>query len=204
MLLHLFPLTFFSSPILDSEFENVLHCIGFTGVSSFLVILFRHFIDSGILIRPIFLYSTTFFFTISIGALSEFVQIFFNRDATFSDLLRDASGALIGLLLVASCKRSRSVFEKPLSLSLKIAALGIFTFTMLPFITICLALLLRNCSFPQLYTFEKWWENKFISLNEIDLEIEKPPKNWQNNLTKTAGKITFAKGRYPGIAFKQF
>jgi hypothetical protein len=189
VLMHLLPLSFFHSDILNSEFENLLHSVGFAGVTIVAFYYLNRFREKS----PFVL---VFISLISLGILAELVQLLFSRDASLLDLLRDAGGIISALLFIASWKtKSR----------LLIPAASIITIVfMTPFLIAGGAILSRNASETRLFTFERWWEKKFTEAGEgTILSFVKPPDLWKSNTSPLAAELSMRSGTYPGISFTE-
>jgi hypothetical protein len=202
--MHLFAIQFFPSQIINSEFENLLHTIGFTVVSIIIYLTLKRIVKRQFVNTPLQLYIETFLITIFIGIVAEIVQSFFSRDSSVIDLLRDASGAITGLLLIGS---RDELIQKPNGktiVPLYIPALIIVLLMSVPFLKTSIAFYYKDKSGPVFFTFERWWEEKLIiKQKEIIYALVTPPDSWQSNNSKKAAKITFLGGEYPGICVEE-
>lgn len=131
--------------------------------------------------------------------MSETAQIFFNRDASFQDLLRDLAGSVAGLLFMASKDKFITGKFKTAFGILALSLVIISSFTLLRTILI---LQFRNSSVPILFTFDHWWEQYFFNANEAESEITNCPE-FSSDLKNNSIKVSFSKGEYPGISFNE-
>lgn len=200
---HLISFKFFDSVIVDNEFENLLHPIGFA-VFSILLLRFilpvKHFNRSKINLK---LYGITLLLCVSVGGIAEIAQYFFNRDASFDDLFRDALGACSGILLFLFF--SKSAFHRnSIRYLLLIMSLSIQLILSIIFFKSFIYTLEARDAFPQLFSFEHPWESMFITSNDATIEHISPKEIWLSNKSTLAARITFEKGEYPGICFTDF
>jgi hypothetical protein len=202
ILAHLVPFRVFYSALLNNEFENLLHSLGFAGITGIAFLYVSRL--SGRPNGAVPLFVRTFLLLMAIGVGSETVQFFFSRDASVLDLVRDAGGILTTLFLIAAWRTKNATTGRTKSRVLGAAAGVVAALCLLPFLWAAGVILLRNASGPVLFTFERRWENEFIHPGEkTTLTMLPPPFAWTSDKSRRAARISFLGGTYPGITLDE-
>jgi hypothetical protein len=202
ILAHLIPFRIFYSELLDNVFENLLHSLGFAGLTGFAFTYLGRVSRSTD--RPAFPFVRTFILMMSIGVSAEIAQLFFSRDASVLDLVRDAGGILATLFLIAFWKTRNATARRVKSRLLGATAGVVALLCLLPFVMAAGAILLRDASGPVLFTFERRWENEFIHPHErTTLAMLPTPSAWKSNNSQGAARILFLGGTDPGITLEE-
>ncbi len=201
IILHLFPVNFFQSYILNSAFENLLHPYGFACVAAFLLyILYPSFQQSPRKHKTILLVSTTILCS-AIGLASEIIQRFFDRDASLDDLLNDTLGSVAGTLLFISITRYSFIRNKLLRLVMLFTGILVLSYTSVTFTKVSFAVYYRNHQYPTLFGFEKQWEQTFIDAKHSTVSIVSNDTFWEDNKSSHSLRVDLHDGEYPGVSF---
>ena len=147
-------------------------------------------------------YLLAFLLTVTIGALTEFIQIFGSGDADIFDLLRDAIGA-------ASFLGVAMVFDKEVGfvanrlkgrhrLAIGLISILLFLSAFVPVALWTRAYIERNVAFPSLANFGSYWGRKFINTWDCDFKkVSGPAADGQEG--KVVGRFDLHKADYPGF-----
>jgi len=201
IILHLFPVIFFQSYILNSAFENLLHPYGFACVSVvFLYVLYPSFLQSSRKRKLALIVSTTILCT-AIGLTSEIVQRFFNRDSSLDDLINDTLGSISGALFFISINRHSFIRSNVVRSTFLITGILILGFTSVPFTKVSFAIYFRNHQYPTLFNFEKRWEKTFIDEQSSNVSFVKNEIFWPDNKSAHSLRLDLYDGEYPGVSF---
>jgi VanZ family protein len=143
-------------------------------------------------------YLGAFIFTLTLGVISEFLQIFSLRDASLGDLVRDAIGAALFLSLAAlwhrKNRRARSFVAlgavAVLSLSAGIA----------PLVLLARDYAGRDAAFPELCCFTGEWEQHFVQTDSVEVQRAAPPSR-----EGEAGwmRLRFFPAKWPGVTIDE-
>jgi uncharacterized membrane protein len=201
IILHLFPVNFFQSFILNSAFENMLHPYGFACVAVVLLnILYPSFLQSPLKHKSILLLSTVLLCTV-VGLASEIFQHFFNRDTSFDDLLNDILGSVSGTLLFIAINRQSFIKRKAVRCILLFTGILILGYTSIPFTKGLFIITFRNHQYPILFNFENRWEKTFIEAQSSDVSFVNNESLWSDNLSMHSLKVELHDGEFPGVSF---
>jgi len=152
-------------------------------------------------------YLLAFWLTVTIAGCSELMQYFGPRDADFHDLLMDVLGAASFLgLYITSDRRMATTWRKigkfgktPVRLGSLLLLAAAFTQPALW----GLAYHYRRQAFPQICSFESYWENKFLIAQNAELTIVSPPNSWAGGGDNRVGKLTLKPAAYPGLMVRE-
>lgn len=152
-----------------------------------------------------FQYSVALIATAGLGALSEYMQFFTQRDADVMDLVFDLAGAVSFLAVYFSVDPRlpdrEHKFQRRYRWRLRIAALVILMTAAIPTFIGAAADLHRRMTFPELYTFSGYLEDQYLETKFASVEYVEPPTGWSGHDSQVA-RVTFDTSQYPGLAFK--
>lgn len=153
----------------------------------------------------LFQYSVALIATAGLGAFSEYMQFFTQRDADVMDLVFDIAGAASFLAVYFSIDPRLSdrghQLQRRIRWRLRIAALLILLVTAIPTFIGAAASWKRRMTFPELYTFSGYLEGQYLETKSAAVEYVESPAGWSDHDSQVA-RVTFDTSRYPGIAFK--
>jgi hypothetical protein len=136
------------------------------------------------------------------GVATELAQIPVGRDATFSDVGRDALGALAALGLFAVfdpfLQARRAISRRILPLLL---ALPLLVLVVKPGVEAAIAYARRAVGFPVLADFSARFDDYFVQPNWSALALASPPREYARQDGERALHVQFQPGPYPGVAF---
>jgi len=144
--------------------------------------------------------------TISIGIVTEFIQIYGPGDADLSDLIRDIFGAVSFLGLYMVFDRKMIVFWRKwdkVRIFTLVGAFLLFVLSLIPISMWAWAYHQRNQAFPLILSFESFWENKFTRTKNAELVKTHPPPGWKNPSSRNMGQLTMSAGIYPGFNIEE-
>jgi hypothetical protein len=131
--------------------------------------------------------------SIFLGAISEAVQIYGPRDASFADLLLDGLGAAGALLVYIGLRPSlapgRSVRVKAL-----FGGIVLLLFALMPLLATSSAYVWRYTVKPTLISFESPLVNTFVRPQNARLSLV-----YDSQLAATVGQIELQRGAWPGL-----
>lgn len=142
--------------------------------------------------------------TVGIGALSEYLQLPTRRDANIIDWLIDIAGATSFLALHFTIdpwisSRSNRLLKRH-RIIIRIVAVLIISAAAIPLFVSCWAQLYRKTIFPALYTFDSYFERKYLDTANADLRIVASPSGWSGSESRVA-EIDFYPSKYPTVYF---
>jgi VanZ family protein len=145
--------------------------------------------------------------TIVIGAVTELVQIFADRDADLYDLLRDTIGAVGFLGLYLSFDRHALAMRyKWGNIGRRVVqagSLALLAVAFVPLIMWTTAYVYRAQAFPQILSFDSYWGNRFLILQDAELAITAPPQGWPILASSDVGSLTLRPAEYPGLMIQE-
>ncbi|NLD93529.1 MAG: VanZ family protein [Fibrobacter sp.] len=201
IVLHLFPLDFFQSYILNSAFENLLHPYGFACVAAYLLYVLYPSVQHSSRKHKIILVLSTTVFSVGIGLASEITQRYFNRDASLEDLLNDTLGSVAGALLFIAITRHSFIKNKLLRLTILLSGILILLSTSVTFAKVSFAVYCRNHQYPVLFGFEKQWEQTFIDAKNSTVSIVNDTTFRSDNKSNHSLRVDFHDRRFSGVTF---
>ena len=131
--------------------------------------------------------------TISLGIISESVQIPAARDASLSDLIADTSGAA-GFLAIAMATRKVGLATSRRRISALIIGLILLVGGLFPFIKVSAAYVVRNWQFPVLVNFDSPLMNTFVTTQHSTLE-----SGVSAEFGRSFHKVRLRSGYWPGL-----
>lgn len=164
---------FAGSSLIDS-FQDSLHGPGFAFVTILIVTLLRTSRQGAVDYRLAGLLA------ISIGVLSEAVQVFFPRDASIGDLIADCLGVIAGLGIMALLDPSvRQRLRRPNLLVAGIVTIVAIALTFVPTLFYGYAAISQLHAKPKLLTFDSIWERAIYRQTLMKWpERLSPPHSW--------------------------
>jgi len=147
-------------------------------------------------------YVLAFLATVSIGGVTEFIQIFGSGDADIFDLLRDAIGATSFLGMTAVFDRSEGYggrnWPGKLRLSIAIISILLFLCPFAPVVAWSMAYIERDAAMPQLADFDTVWSRKFLKTWDCDF-LAVAGREPAVQAGGRIGKFELHKAEYPGF-----
>lgn len=147
-------------------------------------------------------YAIAWMAAVGIGGLSEYMQIATHRDADPIDWLFDIIGATTFLAFYFTIDRRLSPRGKSLQIrhktQVRVAVAAVLATAAIPLFISCAAQLQRRVSFPKLYTFDNFFERKFLVTSYVDVKTVAPPDKWDGRISRVA-EVTFLPSRYPTL-----
>jgi hypothetical protein len=113
-----------------------------------------------------------------LAVLSEAAQIPTSRDASWSDIISDATGAAIGLLAIPTVTNRRRL--KVISRTIAIILLVI---SAVPLIQVSAAYVERNSVFPVIYDSDWPTRSEFMTFREMAIDFRNLYPDWRNYST---------------------
>lgn len=170
-----------------------------------IVILWLLQLSFGRRLNVIYRYSIAMLAAIGLGALTEYMQFFTQRDADIMDWIFDIAGAAAFLSLYYSLdphlpeneRRGRDRIKVPL----RLAAVLILLAAGIPTMIGAAASWHRRTAFPEMYTFSGYLERQFLESTHAEVEYVEAPPEWSGHDSRVA-RVTFMPAMYPGLAFK--
>ena len=170
-----------------------------------IVILWLLQLSFGRRTSALFQYSVALIATAGLGAFSEYMQFFTQRDADIMDLIFDIAGAASFLAVYFSIDPRLSdrehQFQRRFRWRLRIAALVTLLVAAIPTFIGAAASWHRRTTFPELYTFSGYLEGQYLETKSASVEYVEPPAEWSGHDSQVA-RVTFYPSQYPGLAFK--
>ncbi len=170
-----------------------------------IVILWLLELSVGNRTSTLFKYAIALIVTTALGAFSEYMQYFTQRDADFMDLMFDFAGAASFLAVYFSIdprlSDSEHQLRRRIRWRLRIAALSTLLIAAIPTFIGAAASWHRQMTFPEMYTFGGFLENQYVETTYADVEYVEPPVEWSGHDSQVA-RVTFSPFQYPGLAFK--
>ncbi len=190
--------------LLWQELKNFGHVPVFAAVALALFGIFVNMPGTS-RIRREFQYLLAFAALMGAGALSEYTQIVGPRDADLWDLVRDVSGGLCALGILASFD-SRLSCPGPLNRSgfrwgMRVVAAILLLANLTPVAIRAESYRRRAARMPALYRFDSRWELMFTKPNGAKIEIVPSPAGWAGKENRQVGRMTFGPYRFPGVIF---
>ncbi|MCK4306168.1 MAG: VanZ family protein [Candidatus Eisenbacteria sp.] len=142
--------------------------------------------------------------TCLIAGATESVQYFTARDADIMDFMRDLAGAVSFLAICwsfdSNCGRVwRKCGNKTILLFRLFGVLLLLT-AFVPLALWGCAYLHRRAAFPQICSFESYWERRFLEAQDAILQFVAPPPGWKAADGDRVAKLTLTPAEYPGVA----
>ena len=139
---------------------------------------------------------------VGIGALSEYMQISTQRDADIVDWLIDIAGVTSFLALHLTIDpwfvfRGNKLRIRH-RIMLRFGAILIVSVSAIPLLISYSAQSYRNTIFPVLYTFDSYFEQRYLDTGNADLHLVAPPPGWRGCESKVA-EIVFFPSKYPTV-----
>jgi len=189
----------------DTHLWRAIHNAGHAPLSGILALALLGIsrIALGTRIRnPITNYVIAFTLTVSIGAVSEILQIPQERDADIWDLVRDVAGTISFLTLymaIDPAVKQTRIRIGWLRAALIVIAVLFFVSTLVPSALWVVADRHRESIIPDILTFESVWEEKYITVIDAELVIVKPPDGFIGAGAGFVGKLIMLSATYPGM-----
>ncbi len=152
-------------------------------------------------------YVIAFFVTCGLGVISEYIQIVGPRDADIWDLARDVVGALTflsaAMVFDTRLKHLWTRFSGIVRPVIIAASVGLFLAVWVPVFYWMAAMSHRDGVFPEINTFESYWDRALVSVRRAELEIADVPPGWTTNTGEKVGRVTFKALRYPTLYLQE-
>jgi hypothetical protein len=152
-------------------------------------------------------YLLAFAALVGAGAVSEYTQMIGPRDADLWDFMRDVSGGLCALAVMASFDsrlKGRGALRRPgFRHGLRVAAVLLVLVNFVPVAVWAESYRRRAARMPALYRLASQWDLMFTEANGAKLEIVPSPDGWSGRENLQVGRITFGPYRFPGVIFKE-
>lgn len=190
------------STLLWRELQNSGHTLLFIPIAVLVLLLLR---DAGnyYLRSPFRLYFAACFISLVIGIVIELLQMMTQGDSSGNDVLRDFSGIVIGLGMVASTDpdllKIKSMSARRLRAVYLAAALCVFSVSMTPLAFLSVAYVQRERSFPVVVDLSANWTRHFLRLRNAVLDLHER-KEVHAGVEGRFTRIDFKGGTYPGVS----
>jgi VanZ family protein len=152
-------------------------------------------------------YLVAFVCTVLIGAVMELAQLHAHREADLYDVGRDAIGAatFLGLHAALNHKTAASWKRKwpNARRAVLVASIVALVLAYSPLLLWIGAYIHRNQAFPQICTFETYWERKFLFAQDADLVIAEAPQGARNVTSHNVGRLTMRPADFPGLLIRE-
>ena len=146
-------------------------------------------------------YLAAFVVAVLLGALTEVLQLFVGRDASFMDFRNDTLGILAFLALYAVIdRRVHRQHAWRWRVALLVIAAPLVTVIASPLTDAAAAYNRRAAVFPALADFSRGLDRYFLRVHFATLERKRLPERWARNDAEHALLVRFGSGDYPGIA----
>jgi len=147
---------------------------------------------------PVLHYVLAFLGVVFFGLLTEFVQIFVQRDAEVLDLGRDLLGGGAALLVNLAFERRA---QRLLASFLILLAIGLLGTGLAELGLIARDYLARDRAFPVLCEFDDAWEGRFVRVLDGELACVEPPSGWE--VEGLVGRVKLEVAQFPGLLIRE-
>jgi len=148
-------------------------------------------------------YLIAFVTSVVFGAVIELIQYYGPRDADLYDLFLDILGSFATLGVYATLDPHLQIFwvrrAVKVRRALRYICILIFILGLCPPILWGVSYIKRARAFPQICSFESYWQNKFLIINWADLKITPPPRDWLTVDGDWVARLTLRPAPYPGL-----
>lgn len=170
------------------------------GVLSLIMLALSRLISGLRIAKEHFHYLLAFMTAVIIGAVSEYIQVFGERDADPLDLLRNVIGAASFLAIYASYDSGLAAATDKMThkmrISFRLFGIVLLLAVFMPVFLWSAAYLHRSSNLPQICGFESGWEMMFLETESAELELTAPPEGWPGDAGDRVAKLTFGIDEY--------
>jgi len=187
------------------EIHNTGHTPAF-GILSLLALAGIHIFLKEQLKNYLMHYLIAFVFAMGLGVCIEFYQYLGPRDADIVDIIRDFAGvtSFLGIFIFFDRRVWNSINSSLLRFKVPILIIAIFALmlSLTPLGLTAAATYCRNQIFPNICTFDNWWEEVFIRTYNADLETFETSSRPDGSSNK-AGRLLFKSSGYSSFIIEE-
>lgn len=153
-------------------------------------------------LRRVIQYAIAFMLATALGLLTEIAQVFTGRDASWSDLGRDALGALAFLAMFSAfdAGAQRARWRRRASLALGAA---LTAYLVAPIVHAAIKYGERHVAFPVIADFTRDPDLYFVWRRNVLVDFTPPPAALRKANEPSAARVRFLPQEYPGVEFHE-